>query len=296
MSGGQMHNVQENSQDMINDIQSLQTMERQLFNSLETNPNLSSEQKTQIITKIGQLSTMRINLYQTMGGVNTFFQSALSSSQGTLREQTSAIQIIEEELNQAKAQLSDMKAEKNNKLRLVEINNYFGEKYSEHAALMKILIFTLVPVIILAVLYNKQILPKTAYYILTAIITLIGVIFFWRRFVSIISRNNMDYQSYDFYFDPSGAVKASTSDAYDPWLSNNISDTCVGAACCAGGINWDASNNQCDVAVPGTRESFMTESMVDNVLTKKDTTNKHKQGFTSSYNPSMSDSFINSKM
>ena len=141
MSGGQMHNVQENSQDMINDIQSLQTMERQLFNSLETNPNLSSEQKTQIITKIGQLSTMRINLYQTMGGVNTFFQSALSSSQGTLREQTSAIQIIEEELNQAKAQLSDMKAEKNNKLRLVEINNYFGEKYSEHAALMKIIIF-----------------------------------------------------------------------------------------------------------------------------------------------------------
>jgi hypothetical protein len=40
----------------------------------------------------------------------------------------------------------------------------------------------------------------------------------------------------------------------------------------------------------------MTESMVDNVLTKNSTTNKYKQGFTSSYNPSMSDSFINSKV
>jgi hypothetical protein len=314
MSGGhQMPNIQENSQDMINDIQSLQTMERQLFNSLETNPNLSSEQKAQIIEKIGQLSTMRINLYQTMGGVNTFFQSALSSSQGTLQEQTSAIQIIEEELNQAKSQLADLQEEKINKLRLVEINNYFGEKYAEHADLMKILIFTLVPIIILAVLYSKQILPKTAYYILIAIVALIGAIFFVKRFISIISRNNMDYQSYDFYFDPSGAVKTVTdgtdaSNNDDPWKVAAVSSTCVGSACCATGVNWDASNNQCDTGGVGSgggvgsrggvgnRESFMTESMVNSILTRDSTTNKYKQGFTSSYNPSMSDSFINSKV
>lgn len=65
-------NVGENSQDMINDIQSLQTMEQQLFNSLETNPNLTPEQKQQIVDKIEKLSQMRINLYQTMGGVNSF--------------------------------------------------------------------------------------------------------------------------------------------------------------------------------------------------------------------------------
>jgi hypothetical protein len=308
MSGSQMPNIQENSQDMINDIQSLQTMEQQLFNSLETNPNLSSEQKAQIIEKIGQLSTMRINLYQTMGGVNTFFQGALSSSQGTLQEQTAAIQIIEEELNQSKSQLAHLREEKNNKLRLVEINNYFGEKYAEHADLMKILIFTLVPIIILAVLYSKEILPKTAYYILIAIVALIGAIFFWKRFISIISRNNMDYQSYDFYFDPSGAVKAVTNGTdvsnNDPWKANAVSSACVGSACCASGVNWDASNNQCESgsssnsssSSSGKRESFLTESMVDNVLTKNSTTNKYKQGFTSSYNPSMSDSFINSKM
>ena len=116
----------------------------------------------------------------------------------------------------------------------------------------------------------------------------------------------MDYQSYDFYFDPSGAVKAGTKISDDdPWKAREFTSTCVGAACCARGINWDASNNQCEVISSGSgadsgssrgRESFMTESMVDNVLTKNSTTNKYKQGFTSSYNPSMSDSFINSKM
>lgn len=295
---GQLPDIQENSQDMINDIQSLQTMEQQLFNSLETNPNLSQEQKEQMIQKIGQLSSMRINLYQTMGGVNNFFQNALKSSQGTLKEQTAAIQIIENELNQAKAQLAILEEEKNNKLRLVEINDYYGEKYAEHADLMKIIIFMLVPIIILAVLNSKGILPQTAYYILVAIIALIGAIFLWRRFFSIISRNNMEYQSYDWYFDPSGAVKPAVGDSSgnDPWNVTSNAATCIGSACCAPGINWDASNNQCEVGNNSTVESFMTESMVNNVLTKNSTTNKYKQSGTSNnVKPNMTDSFINYK-
>jgi hypothetical protein len=313
MSGqNPLPNIGENSQDMINDIQSLQTMEQQLFNSLETNPNLTPEQKQQIVDKIDKLSQMRINLYQTMGGVNSFFQHALSSSQGTLQEQTSAIQIIEDELNKSKSNLATLQEEKNNKLRLVEINNYFGDKYAEHADLMKIIIFTLVPVIILAILNSKGYLPNTIYYILIAIIALIGGIFFWRRFFSIISRNNMEYKSYDFYFDASGGDVSNSSDnsletgfANDPWASKNNNDplTCIGQECCAGGLVWDSSNNQCivDVSVPTNNknqiESFITESMVNSILTKNSTTNKYKQGFKNNqFNPKMSDSFINYKI
>lgn len=305
-------NIGENAQDMINDIQSLQTMEQQLFNSLETNPNLTPEQKQQIVDKIEKLSQMRINLYQTMGGVNSFFQRALASSQGTLEEQTSAIQIIEDELNKSKANLATLQEEKNNKLRLVEINNYFGDKYAEHANMMKIIIFTLVPIIILAIINNKGYLPNTAYYILVAIIALIGAIFFWRRFFSIISRNNMEYKSYDFYFDASGGDLTDSSNnslenglENDPWANENGNPLmCVGEDCCAGGLIWDASNNQCiiDISVPANNtrsnvESFMTESMVNQVLTKNSTTNKYKQGFANNqYGPKMSDSFVNYKM
>jgi hypothetical protein len=302
-------NIGENSQDMINDIQSLQTMEQQLFNSLETNPNLTPEQKQQIVDKIDKLSQMRINLYQTMGGVNSFFQRALASSQGTLQEQTSAIQIIEDELNKSKANLATLQEEKNNKLRLVEINNYFGDKYAEHANLMKIIIFTLVPVIILAIINSKGYLPNTIYYILIAIIALIGGIFFWIRFFSIISRNNMEYKSYDFYFDASGGDVSSdiidnsldTGLENDPWASKNGNPlTCIGQECCAGGLVWDSSNNQCivDTSVSQKRrESFITESMVNSILTKNSTTNKYKQGFTNNqFSPKMSDSFINFKL
>ena len=245
---------------------------------------------------MNQLSNMRINLYQTLSGVNNYYQNALTSSQGTLKDQTTAIYIVESELNQSKRRLELLNAEKSNKVRLVEINNYYGDKYAEHGNLMKIIIFTLVPIIILALLNNKDILPNSIYYGLTVIIALIGGYFFWIRFASIITRDNMDYQSYDWYFDPTGAPTASGS-GEDPWMSSLDYGTCIGDACCSPGLVYDFSLNQCVVpssATTTTTESFITEGMVQSVLTKMDP-NKQYRGdvmLNSNVKPSMSNSFI----
>lgn len=267
----QQPNVAQNNEQILNDIQSLQKMEQQLFNNLETNTNLKPQQQQKIVEKMNQLSNMRINLYQTLSGVNSFFQNALSSSVGTLKEQTVAIGIVESELNQSKNRLQFLEAEKNNKIRLVEINDYYGDKYAEHSQLMKIIIFTLIPVIILAVLNNKDILPSKIYYILLIIIAIIGSYFFWMRMGSIIMRDNMNYQEYDWYFDSNAAPAAGAVTSSDPWMSLNMPDmpgTCIGEYCCSDGQTWDASLNQC-VGSSNVVDGFATQMLLDSVLTKK---------------------------
>jgi hypothetical protein len=240
----ELPNIQENNEQILNDIQSLQQMEQQLFNSLETNPNLTSQQQEQIVEKINGISNMRINLYKTLSGVNNYYGNALNSSIGTLKEQTAAIAIVENELNVAKKRLEVLEAEKNNKIRLVEINDYYGDKYAEHASLMKIIIFTLIPVIILAFLNNNNILPNTFYYILVGIIAIIGSLYFWYRYASIIARDNMNYQEYDWYFNPSAAPKGS-ADSTDPWATTEFPGTCIGELCCSDGQTWNTDLNQC---------------------------------------------------
>jgi hypothetical protein len=94
--------MEENNSQILNDIQSLQTLEQELFNNLENEPDISSDQQQQIISKINNISNMRVNLYQTLGGVNDFFKSSLSNSTNTLVEQTKAIEIVEQELNKSK--------------------------------------------------------------------------------------------------------------------------------------------------------------------------------------------------
>ena len=270
MSG--LPNVQENNEQILNDIQSLQQMEQQLFSNLESNPNLTTSQQQQIIEKMNQLSNMRVNLYQTLSGVNNYFENALNTSIGSLKEQVVAIGIVENELDRAKKRLEILEEEKNNKIRLVEVNSYFGDKYAEHSQLMKIVIFILIPVIILAFLNNKGILPNTIYYILLVLVSLVGAYFFWMRFASIIMRDNMNYQAYNWYFDPNAAPSGSSSSS-DPWGGGVNYGTCVGDACCSPGLTYDASMNQCVTPISSsstTTESFITESMVNvnKVLTK----------------------------
>lgn len=258
-------NVQQNNDQILNDIQSLQKMEQDLFNSLESNPNLSKTEQTKIIEKMNQLSNMRINLYKTLSGVNNYFQSALNTSVGSLKEQAIAIGIVENELNRAKSRLQILEEEKNNKIRLVEINNYFGEKYAEHADLMKIVIYTLIPVIILTLL-NQTILPSRIYYILLIIVSFIGAYFFWMRFTSIIMRDNMNYQEYNWYFTPKTAPQGQPS-SNDPWFTSNVDlTTCIGDACCSEGLVYDSSLNLC--IVPKTKENFSPNYSINDVLSK----------------------------
>jgi len=261
--------VQENNEQILNDIQSLQQMEQQLFSGLENNPNLSPDEQKKIIEKMNQLSTMRINLYQTLSGINNFFENALNTSVGSLKEQAVAIGIVENELNKAKARLEILEVERNNKIRLVEINTYFGDKYAEHSQLMKIIIYTLVPVIILAFINSKGFLPNTIYYILLGIISLIGAFFFWRRFSSIIMRDNMNYQEFNWPFNPDSAnTVSSSSSSTDPWASDMNLGSCVGDACCSSGLVYDTNMNQCVPEGPANINRSSQESFINNILTK----------------------------
>ena len=260
MSGSNVSNIEETNNQILSDIQNLQAIEQEMFSNLEENPSLTQAQQQAIIENINQISSMRLNLYQTLTGVTGYFQSALSTSQGTLKEQATAIDIVENELNRAKEKLSILEEQKNNQIKLIEINTYYGEKYQEHAILMKIIIFTLIPIIVLAILHNKGIIPNNVYYVLLVIIAAIGAYFMWFRIASIWNRDNMNYQEYDWptYNPPKKSPKSNASSG-DPWDNGitgsfgSLSLGCIDQYCCATGTTFDASINQC--VINGTSSS-----------------------------------------
>ncbi len=276
MSQQAVPGIQQNNEQILNDIQSLQQMERQLFTSLETTPNMSAEQQQKIVEKMNELSNMRINLYKTLSGVNNYFDQALQSSIGSLREQVVAVGIVENELNKSKQNLQRLEEERNNKIRMVEINSYFGDKYSEHAQLMKVVIYTLIPVIILVVLHRVEVLPSFLYNSLLVVVAAIGGYYFWERYSSIIMRDNMNYQEYTWSFDPSKAVGERDSTVTgDPWASADIG-ICVGDSCCSDGMTYDTNLNQCVSPCTGGPTASASASSIASTIastaTKKSTT------------------------
>ena len=293
--------MEETNNQILTDIQNLQAIEQEMFNDLEENPNLTQEQQQAIVQKINQISSMRLNLYETLNGVTGYFQQSLYNSQGTLQDQEAAINIVEEELNRAKVKLRILEEEKNNKIRLIEINTYYGEKYQEHTQLMKIIILTLVPIIILAILNNKGLLPNTIYYGLVVIISIIGAYFMWGKLASMWNRSNMNYQEYDWpdYKPSQTSSSTSTTTSEDPWANgvyiNDPSNGCEDQYCCAPGTVYDTSINQCIVTgstppAPSSSDNSLSSSIYNDISSGVGTAyNDISSGLGTAYNDISSD-------
>jgi len=256
-------NFSERNQQILSDIQNLQSIEQGLFSNLENNSStMTQEEQQQLVQKMNEISQMRINLYKSLTGINSYFQDALVNSRDTLDEQIVAIGIVEEQLNDAKKRLALIEEEKNSNIRNIEINDYYSEKYSNHTSLMKIIIFMLVPIIILAFLYNKGFLPSPIYLTLVAIIALVGFYFLFTSFYSMMRRDNMNYQQYDWGFNPKNLPTSSTTGPnVDPW-SGGTSTVCVGAQCCNQYEMFDTSLNQC-IAITNSSTNMNSTSGTD---------------------------------
>jgi hypothetical protein len=318
---GQLPSVQENTAQILNDIQSLQAIEQELFSSLEENTGLTTKQQQEVIEKINNISKMRINLYKTLDSINNFYKKSFTNSKGTLIEQTAAIDIVEKELNTSKKRLQTLEEEKNNKIRLVEINEYYGRKYSEHSDLMKIIIIMLIPIVILIVLFNKGIIPASLHYVLVVVIIVIGSYYISKTIFSIILRDRMNYQQYDWYFDLNKAPKSNpkTASKLDPWASKSLSlstdfITCIGNECCSDGLVYDSDLNKCinsndkistaskatilttaTEIEPKKEKAITTETFVNNIFTKFSNIYKKPDVILDSNNikSNNSESFIN---
>ena len=237
-------NLQEKNQQILNNISQLQTQEKQLYDSLD-NASISSDEKQQIINKINEISQMRINMYSNMKDMYSFYQQNVEVSSSVMDQEVSAINILETELNNSKQRLNLLQDEKNNKLRLVEINTYYGKQYNAHSKLMKTIIYTCIPIIILSILANKGILPQNLFGLLTGIIIIIGIVIIGLELIDMSNRDNMNWDEYNFYFNKSDAPSYddTTSEATDPWEIPSV--VCIGSACCYDGSTYDDKTNIC---------------------------------------------------
>ncbi len=275
--------VQTTEEKLVENIQKLQEIEKKLYKNLEVSiaNKKSSTNKNLIIAEINRIAELRINLYKTLSNLNGNYFSNLDETADVLGEQTIALSIVERELNENKNKLEEINQDNINKMRMVQINTYYGKRFEEHTYLMKVLLYTFVPVLILSFLFFKGWLPSMVYYVLIVIIGLIGFYYVWITIVSIMSRDKMNYEEYDWFFNSSKAPNEDNLkvNIKSPWESLDVT-TCIGQECCLPGYVFDSDNNKCTL----TRENMTnmgSTNQIKNmdeeeykVLTKYANTNK----------------------
>lgn len=248
----------------INDIISLQKIEKEMLDNLENNSSMSDADKKQLIDKINSIFNMRIDLYKSIGKSAELYKINFNQTNNTLLQQTSAVDIEEKRLNETKYNLKKLRDQNFQKLRLIEINNYYSSRYNDHINALKILVKFILLLIVNQLVYNTGLLPSFLYWAIVVIISAIFAYNFWFTLLTMYKRNNMDYSQFDFTPISTSSTTSNTSttdssSTLNPWYKLPI--PCVGQSCCTSGMIFDSSMNICVVSSSNTdSEQYSTVS------------------------------------
>ncbi len=180
-------------------IEDLQVLERKLLKELQTSP---SDNVNAIVEKINQTTRMRQNLYNALKDNYTSRAGAVDSAATSIMEQKKAVDVMEQQLGAAKKQFELLQSEKNNNVRLLQINTYFEDRTEASVVLMRLFVTTLVAIIAVVLVRRTGLLPNSVFYLLLVGVSVVGGYYFWRQFISMAYRNNMNYREFDWRFNP----------------------------------------------------------------------------------------------
>ena len=248
------------------------------------NNNINTSSVESIINRINQLSQIRMSLYKSLNYTYKSLQKNVNNTRKDLLDLLTVVGLVEEDLNNAKAQLNQLYEIKNNKMRMVQINTYYGKQYKAQASLMKLCIFVGVILLILAIL-RKSILPESIANILLGIVFALGGFFIIRKWIDISRRDNMNFDAYNWQFNPDTQIPTVYDYNVDK-LNGLISDVkgvtmptgfngldCIGNACCTAGMMYDSAQRKCIKSV--APETFVSNQLTKHCFNGKQTAQKN---------------------
>jgi hypothetical protein len=207
----------------------------------------NSAEQQKIINEINNLSNIRSSLLKTLNDNYKNLMLNVSDRKDLTENQLKLIMISENELNDFKFNINNLIQDKNNKLRKVEINTYYSEKYNSYLRISTIVIIFCVPFLILGILSKKGILPSNIINVIMSILLVLLIIIILMNLFDINIRNNMNFNEYDTYKVSSTTnVKPVQSTSGNKTLNNNLNiGTCIGSNCCSKGTSYNETIHKC---------------------------------------------------
>jgi hypothetical protein len=254
MSLDNSYNFLENSHESLQEIAEISRLIQKLYTQLEetlANPNITTNESDNIIKNIETLSNVKKILIDNYISTNRNAVHTSIAEEIAYKETQTAMNAIQLEIEASKNKIAMLDQEKYNRLRLIEINNYYGLQYKNSRRIIIFVIIVSVLFLITIILKNRGILSKNFFYYINIVIFVVSIIIFLGMIRNAYRRNNMNFEEYDIRFDGVAAsnIYPSTYDASGSSSSSGSSNMlglqCVGSSCCGSNQYFDTSLNIC---------------------------------------------------
>lgn len=199
-------------------IAELQSIQQKLFTDLEKlagSPDIAlpiiQTQITDKFAQIDNLTKLRTNIFNTIKANYGITQSDYNIQRKSYAQQLVALSIIENDLTNTSSKLRDSLLIRDNAERMVGVNNYYTRRYEAHADIMKSIVFYCGIIIFIIFLMKMGVIGDTISSLLIIVALCFGIIIIGKKVWDLSNRNNIDYDKYNFPFNPAD-VKLNETD------------------------------------------------------------------------------------
>ncbi len=140
---------------------------------------------------------MRINLLKKLKSMYSDTQASTHSNRKDLADQLTVVSVMEEELNNIKNRLSQLKSEKANKIRMVELGDYEYDRYNAHKKIFKTIVYGSFILLIISYLMRFSWFPTKIGVIMVILIFAWIIISTMGQIYDNARKTNIDYDKYD---------------------------------------------------------------------------------------------------
>ena len=218
----------------------------------------------QLVQQIKQLSMDRIQLYKSLGKEYVIMQTAVDESKDDLIAQKTVQGVMDKELSNIEEQMDDLVEEKRRKMKMVEIDTYYGKRYNSYKELMQLVAYTCIPILIIVVLFRMNMFSAQVRSMLLVLVFIVGGYLLMMKGLDIWYRDNMNWDEYRFV--SSGEKQGGESVwEYDKrqWdkfrdshhlsnmtdaVTNLLGVACYDEGCCnhpGNKVKWDKKKKEC---------------------------------------------------
>ena len=156
----------------IDEIAKLQNQENVLLQKLDQG-NGNPENN---ISMINNLTSFRMHLFDSLEKRYNDFKDLGGDTDQRADQNIAMVNIIENNLTQSKKSLENINSTKGGKLRKIEINTYYNQKYQSYIEILYLMIQILIIILVLGLVRKTGFVPSNIMNAVLSIVCILGIL------------------------------------------------------------------------------------------------------------------------
>ena len=243
-----------NSTSTLDSIQQLTIYQGEILENLTVavGSDLNNQEIQKIVkqglAELENIDKMKTSMYRTLTTSYQLTQQQIDAIRPVVASSNVANQLMAEALNVKLKQLGEQIELHNNSERMIGVNDYYARRYEAHSSVMKKIVLFCGIIILVIFLMKIGFISDSISSVLIIATLAVGLIVVGKEVWDISRRNNIDFDKYNYPFNPDNIPAKATSNVIDKktdetygrqWVTNICSDITKTAASVENSIAGD---------------------------------------------------------